>query len=128
MPRETLRGYRIRKQIVEAAVYREFSSGAGGQGSAWIWRSRSVYYAGASRKTDLFHAPKDSIQHLESISTFLLAEVIAMLIADTETTAHTLSFAVAELCLNQRVFQQARAVAKVLAQVLIVVWESICQC
>lgn len=76
----------------------------------------------------MFHAPKDSIQHLESISTFLLAEVIAMLIADTETTAHTLSFAVAELCLNQRVFQQARAVAKVLAQVLIVVWESICQC
>lgn len=40
----------------------------------------------------------------------LIAEVIELLIAGTDTTAHTLSFAVAELSLNQRVFQQAQAV------------------
>jgi unspecific monooxygenase len=40
----------------------------------------------------------------------LIAEVIELLIAGTDTTAHTLSFAVAELTLNQRVFQQAQAV------------------
>lgn len=40
----------------------------------------------------------------------LIAEIIELLIAGTDTTAHTLSFAVAELALNQRVFQQAQAV------------------
>jgi unspecific monooxygenase len=40
----------------------------------------------------------------------LIAEVIELLIAGTDTTAHTLSFAVAELTLNQRVFQQAQTV------------------
>ena len=40
----------------------------------------------------------------------LIAETIELLIAGTDTTAHTLSFAVAELTLNQRVFQQAQAV------------------
>ena len=40
----------------------------------------------------------------------LIAEVIELLIAGTDTTAHTLSFAVAELALNQRVFQQAQDV------------------
>ncbi|MBN3898684.1 MAG: cytochrome P450 [Nostoc sp. NOS(2021)] len=40
----------------------------------------------------------------------LIAEVIELLIAGTDTTAHTLSFAIAELTLNQRVFQQAQAV------------------
>lgn len=40
----------------------------------------------------------------------LIAEVIELLFAGTDTTAHTLSFAVAELALNQRVFQQAQAV------------------
>lgn len=40
----------------------------------------------------------------------LLAEVIELLIAGTDTTAHTLSFAVAELSLNPRVFQQAQAI------------------
>ncbi|MDF5733191.1 MAG: cytochrome P450 [Rhizonema sp. PD38] len=40
----------------------------------------------------------------------LIAEVIELLVAGTDTTAHTLSFAVAELTLNQRVFQQAQAV------------------
>jgi cytochrome P450 len=40
----------------------------------------------------------------------LIAEVIELLIAGTDTTAHTLSFAVAELCLNKRVFRQAQAV------------------
>ncbi|MDF5718454.1 MAG: cytochrome P450, partial [Rhizonema sp. NSF051] len=40
----------------------------------------------------------------------LIAEVIELLIAGTDTTAHTLSFAVAELTLNQRVFQQAQAI------------------
>lgn len=40
----------------------------------------------------------------------LIAEVIELLIAGTDTTAHTLSFAVAELTLNPRVFQQAQAV------------------
>ena len=40
----------------------------------------------------------------------LIAEVIELLIAGTDTTAHTLSFAVAELALNQRVFQQAQTV------------------
>ncbi len=40
----------------------------------------------------------------------LIAEVIELLIAGTDTTAHTLSFAVAELSLNPRVFQQAQAV------------------
>jgi len=40
----------------------------------------------------------------------LIAETIELLIAGTDTTAHTLSFAIAELTLNQRVFQQAQAV------------------
>ncbi|GAB1544646.1 hypothetical protein NUACC21_73220 [Scytonema sp. NUACC21] len=40
----------------------------------------------------------------------LLAEAVELLIAGTDTTAHTLSFAVAELSLNQRVFQQAQTV------------------
>jgi unspecific monooxygenase len=38
----------------------------------------------------------------------LISESIELLIAGTDTTAHTLSFAVGELSLNQRVFQQAR--------------------
>jgi cytochrome P450 len=38
----------------------------------------------------------------------LIAECVELLIAGTDTTAHTLSFAVGELSLNQRVFQQAR--------------------
>lgn len=40
----------------------------------------------------------------------LIAESIELLIAGTDTTAHTLSFAVAELSLNPRVFQEARSV------------------
>ncbi|MBP5976249.1 cytochrome P450 [Brasilonema sp. CT11] len=40
----------------------------------------------------------------------LIAETIELLLAGTDTTAHTLSFAVAELTLNQRVFQHAQAV------------------
>lgn len=40
----------------------------------------------------------------------LIAEVIELLIAGTDTTAHTLSFAIAELSLNQSVFQQAQAI------------------
>ncbi|WP_413199922.1 cytochrome P450 [Nostoc piscinale] len=38
----------------------------------------------------------------------LIAESVEFLIAGTDTTAHTLSFAVAELSLNPQVFQQAR--------------------
>jgi len=38
----------------------------------------------------------------------LIAESVEFLIAGTDTTAHTLSFAVGELSLNQRVFQKAR--------------------
>ncbi|HEY9801843.1 MAG TPA: cytochrome P450 [Leptolyngbyaceae cyanobacterium] len=38
----------------------------------------------------------------------LIAECVEFLIAGTDTTAHTLSFAVGELSLNKRVFQQAR--------------------
>jgi cytochrome P450 len=38
----------------------------------------------------------------------LISESIELLIAGTDTTAHTLSFAVGELSLNPRVFQQAR--------------------
>jgi unspecific monooxygenase len=38
----------------------------------------------------------------------LIAESVELLIAGTDTTAHTLSFAVGELSLNQRIFQQAR--------------------
>lgn len=40
----------------------------------------------------------------------LTAEAIELLLAGTDTTAHTLSFAVGELILNQNVFQKARAV------------------
>lgn len=40
----------------------------------------------------------------------LIAETVEMLIAGTDTTAHTLSFAVGELALNPRVFQEAQAV------------------
>ncbi|WP_424095768.1 cytochrome P450 [Moorena producens] len=40
----------------------------------------------------------------------LIAEAILLLIAGTDTTAHTLSFAVGELALNPRVFQKAQAV------------------
>ncbi|MGB6301750.1 MAG: cytochrome P450 [Rivularia sp. (in: cyanobacteria)] len=42
----------------------------------------------------------------------LIAESIELLIGGTDTTAHTLSFAVAELSLNPRVFQQARSVVE----------------
>jgi cytochrome P450 len=38
----------------------------------------------------------------------LIAESVELLVAGTDTTAHSLSFAVAELSLNQKVFQQAR--------------------
>ncbi|SRR5579883_534379 len=38
----------------------------------------------------------------------LIAESVELLIAGTDTTAHTLSFTIGELSLNQRVFQQAR--------------------
>ncbi len=38
----------------------------------------------------------------------LIAEAVELLIAGTDTTAHTLSFAVGELSLNPRVFLQAR--------------------
>ncbi|MEH2068556.1 MAG: cytochrome P450 [Nostoc sp.] len=38
----------------------------------------------------------------------LIAECVELLIAGTDTTAHTLSFAVGELSLNPRVFQQAQ--------------------
>jgi len=40
----------------------------------------------------------------------LIAETIELLIAGTDTTAHTLSFAIAELSLNPRVLQQAQNV------------------
>jgi unspecific monooxygenase len=40
----------------------------------------------------------------------LIAEAIELLIPGTDTRAHNLSFAVAELSLNPRVFQQAQAV------------------
>jgi unspecific monooxygenase len=40
----------------------------------------------------------------------LTAEAIELLLAGTDTTAHTLSFAVGELILNQKVFQKAQAV------------------
>lgn len=40
----------------------------------------------------------------------LLAEVMELLLAGTDTTAHTLSFAVGELALNQRVFRKARGI------------------
>ncbi|WP_035985684.1 cytochrome P450 [Leptolyngbya sp. KIOST-1] len=39
----------------------------------------------------------------------LLPEIVEMLIAGTDTTAHTLSFAVGELALNPQVFETARA-------------------
>lgn len=40
----------------------------------------------------------------------LIAEAIELLIAGTDTTAHSLSFAVGELALNQKVYQKAQAV------------------
>lgn len=40
----------------------------------------------------------------------LIAESIELLIAGTDTTAHTLSFVVGELALNPRVFQKAQAI------------------
>ena len=40
----------------------------------------------------------------------LIAETIELLIGGTDTTAHTLSFAVGELALNPKVFQKAQAV------------------
>ncbi|KST64973.1 cytochrome P450 [Mastigocoleus testarum] len=40
----------------------------------------------------------------------LISETIQLLIGGTDTTAHTLSFAVGELALNPRVFQQAQSV------------------
>ncbi|OUL19260.1 cytochrome P450 [Nostoc sp. RF31YmG] len=40
----------------------------------------------------------------------LIAESVELLIAGTDTTAHSLSFAVGALALNQRVFQQARVI------------------
>lgn len=40
----------------------------------------------------------------------LLAEAIELLLAGTDTTAHTLSFAVGELALNSEVFHQAQAI------------------
>ncbi|BAZ08641.1 cytochrome P450 [Calothrix sp. NIES-4071] len=38
-----------------------------------------------------------------------MAETVELLLAGTDTTAHTLSFAVGELALNPRVFEQAQA-------------------
>lgn len=49
-------------------------------------------------------AAKEPKYNLDS----LIAEVVELLIAGTDTTAHTLSFAIAELSLNPRVLQQAR--------------------
>ncbi len=40
----------------------------------------------------------------------LISETIELLLAGTDTTAHTLSFAVGELALNPRVFQQAQSI------------------
>ena len=40
----------------------------------------------------------------------LIPEAIELLIAGTDSTAHTLSFAVGELALNPRVFQQAQSI------------------
>ncbi len=40
----------------------------------------------------------------------LISEAIELLLAGTDTTAHTLSFAVGELTLNPRVFQQAQSI------------------
>ncbi|MEO1560833.1 MAG: cytochrome P450, partial [Cyanobacteria bacterium J06632_19] len=40
----------------------------------------------------------------------LIGEAIELLLAGTDTTAHTLSFAIAELSLNPRVFEQARSI------------------
>ncbi|MEA5592987.1 cytochrome P450 [Rivularia sp. UHCC 0363] len=40
----------------------------------------------------------------------LIGEAVELLLAGTDTTAHTLSFAVAELSLNPRVFQQAQSI------------------
>ncbi len=40
----------------------------------------------------------------------LISEAIELLLAGTDTTAHTLSFAVGELALNPRVFQQAQSI------------------
>ena len=40
----------------------------------------------------------------------LISEAIELLLAGTDTTAHTLSFAVGELALNPRVFQQAQLI------------------
>jgi unspecific monooxygenase len=40
---------------------------------------------------------------------FLIAEVIELMIAGTDTTAHTLSFAVGELAANPEIFQKAQA-------------------
>ncbi len=40
----------------------------------------------------------------------LISETIELLIAGTDTTAHTLSFAVGELALNPRVFDQAQSI------------------
>ena len=47
----------------------------------------------------------------------LISEAIELLIAGTDTTAHTLSFTVGELALNPRVFQQAQSLVDQ-------VWES----
>ncbi|HEY9878516.1 MAG TPA: cytochrome P450 [Leptolyngbyaceae cyanobacterium] len=41
---------------------------------------------------------------------FLIAETVELLIAGTDTTAHTLSFAVGELALHPDVFQKAQAI------------------
>ncbi len=41
----------------------------------------------------------------------LMAESVELLLAGTDTTAHTLSFAVGEMALNKSVFQQAQTVA-----------------
>ncbi|MGK7919039.1 MAG: cytochrome P450 [Trichodesmium sp.] len=41
----------------------------------------------------------------------LMSEAIELLLAGTDTTAHTLSFAVGELALNPRVFQKAQSIA-----------------
>ena len=40
----------------------------------------------------------------------LMAEAVGLLLAGTDTTAHTLSFAVGEMALNRKVFQQAQSV------------------
>ncbi len=101
------------------------------QSSRDYWSARQYLESFLGSRVDLALQLRDNPQeHLEGISSefldsmlvkiaakepkydreSLMAETVELLLAGTDTTAHTLSFAMAELALNPRVFTEAQSI------------------